>query len=80
MLHCVYYEPDETDLVPVAGRYADSDTTVRYLKELANCVRGRFHWVKGNGKFLEKLVQNYSKAFKVSVHDFSMSLPPSKRS
>ncbi len=47
--HCIYYEPDEIELVPVASRYADQNETVSYLKELAHGARGRFHWIKGNG-------------------------------
>eukprot|EP00794_Sanderia_malayensis_P009024 gene9026-9991_t len=47
-LHCIYYEPDDIDLVPVAGKYADQTETVAYLKELAHGTRGRFHWIKGS--------------------------------
>eukprot|EP00112_Aurelia_sp_Birch-Aquarium-sp1_P014285 Seg3076.2 transcript_id=Seg3076.2/GoldUCD/mRNA.D3Y31 product="von Willebrand factor A domain-containing protein 3A" protein_id=Seg3076.2/GoldUCD/D3Y31 len=46
--HCIYYEPDDLDPVPVAGRYADEETTVGYLKDLAHSTRGRFHWIRGN--------------------------------
>ncbi|XP_065066102.1 von Willebrand factor A domain-containing protein 3A-like isoform X2 [Rhopilema esculentum] len=46
--HCIYYEPDGGDLPPVAGRYANSDSTVSYLKQLAHGARGRFHWINNN--------------------------------
>jgi len=47
--HSIYYEPSGHGLIPVAGRYADVDTTTTYLKRLAHGTRGRFHWIKENG-------------------------------
>lgn len=47
--HCIFYEPSGNDPVPIAGRYADVESTAAYLKDVAHSARGRFHWIKDDG-------------------------------